>query len=236
MGALGKRLLASRTAQAAVGMLVRAWRPLHFGGLRIQHDARLLAFLRGREPAVFACWHQDFFWTVGYLSRFARHRPTRVLASASRDGGLMAAAAQAAGFRGAIRGSSARGGAGALRELRRAAAGGRESIVIVCDGPRPPAFVLQPGALDVAGRSGLPLWLVRTSYRPPVVLRRTWARFVLVPPWCEAVVRADGPLHLPQGMDRDTLEAQRLRLEARLRGLAREADAALGVDTQAGWP
>lgn len=231
MAGLGKRLLASTAARAAVGLLVRGWRPLHFGGLRVRHDARLSEFLRSRQPAVFACWHQDFFWTVGYLSRFARRRPTRVLASASRDGGLMAAAARAAGFRGAIRGSSARGGAGALRELRRAAARGSESLVIVCDGPRPPAFVLQPGALDVASRSGLPLWLVRTSYRPALVLRNTWARFVLVPPWAEAVVRAEGPVWLPRDLSREALEAERVRLQARLRDLCREADAALGVAT-----
>ncbi|MFM8979783.1 MAG: lysophospholipid acyltransferase family protein [Planctomycetia bacterium] len=231
MAGLGKRLLASRAAQATVGLLVRAYRPLHFGGLRVQHDPRLSEFLATRQPAVFACWHQDFFWTVGYLSRSARRRPTRVLASASRDGGLMAAAARASGFRDAIRGSSARGGAGALRALRRTAASGRESLVIVCDGPRPPGFVLQPGALDVASRSGLPLWFVRTSYRPARVLGTTWARFVLVPPWARAVVRADGPVWLPAGLSREALEAERVRLEARWLAMVREADAALGVDT-----
>jgi hypothetical protein len=226
MAGLGKRLLASKAALTAVGLATRLARALYLGSVRYRHDAALSAFLDGAEPAVFACWHQDFFFTVGYLSRWARRRPMRVLASASRDGGLMAAAAQAAGFRGAVRGSSARGGAGALRALTRIAAAGRESLVIVCDGPRPPAFTFQPGALAVASASGLPLWLVRSSYRPQVVFERSWARFLLPSPLGLGVIRADGPIRLPAGLSRAELEAERLQLERRLAALAADADAA----------
>jgi lysophospholipid acyltransferase (LPLAT)-like uncharacterized protein len=224
VSSLLKRTLGSSLALTAVRLLTPLYRFLHFGGVRMRHDAALSAFLATSAPAVFACWHQDFFYTVGYLSRVARRRPTRVLASASRDGGLMVAAAESAGFRGAIRGSSARGGAGALRALRRAAAQGRESLVIVCDGPRPPAFVLQAGALSVAAESGLPLWLVRTSYRPAKVLERSWARFVVPSLFARGVVLAEGPIFLPQGLARADLETQRLELERRLLALARRAD------------
>jgi lysophospholipid acyltransferase (LPLAT)-like uncharacterized protein len=224
MSGLGKRLLASPAALAAVGLVTRFVRRLYLGSVRYRHDPALSAFLDGHEPAVFACWHQDFFFTVGYLSRWARRRPMRVLASASRDGGLMAAAARAAGFRGAVRGSSARGGATALRELRRIAAEGRESLVIVCDGPRPPAFRFQPGALSVASSSGLPVWLVRSSYRPTARLERSWARFVLPSPFSTGVVRADGPIRIPADLDRAALESARVDLEQRLAALAARAD------------
>lgn len=225
MSSLAKRALGSPATLAVVRLLIRLYSFFHFGGVRMRHDPALSAFLATSTPAVFACWHQDFFYTVGYLSRFARQRPTRVLASASRDGGLMAAAAQGVGFRSAIRGSSARGGAGALRALHRAAAEGRESLIIVCDGPRPPAFELQLGALSVAAASGLPLWLVRSSYRPAKVLERSWARFFVPSLWARGVMLAEGPLYLPAGLSRAELEVQRGVLQERLRTLAARADA-----------
>jgi lysophospholipid acyltransferase (LPLAT)-like uncharacterized protein len=211
-------------AHALVGLLIRAYRFVHFGGVLFRHDARLLALLRTRTPAIFACWHQDFLYTIGYLSRWNGRRPTAVLASASRDGGLAAAASRAAGFRAAIRGSSARGGAGALLGLHRLVARGDRSVAVVSDGPRPPARNLKPGVLHLAQASGVPIWLVRTSYRPRLLLARTWARFVVPAPWGRAVVVADGPIFVPADLGREGLETLRRETEARLDRLADRAD------------
>ena len=156
-------------------------------------------------------WHQDFVHTLGYLSLYNVRRPTHVLASASRDGGLAIAAAEGVGFRRAVRGSSARGGAGALLKLHRMAKTGRTSFAVVCDGPRPPARVLKPGVLHLARDSGLPLWLVRTSYRPVKVLSRSWAAFHLPRLGARAVCLADGPIHVPPDLDRVGLERVRAR-------------------------
>jgi lysophospholipid acyltransferase (LPLAT)-like uncharacterized protein len=220
-----KHLLASGAAQALVRPVMRSWRFLQFGGSRMHHDRALLALLRSRTPALFAVWHQDFLHTCGYLSRWNAWRPTRVLASASRDGALMAAAAEAVGFRRPVRGSSARGGTQALRDLTRTAEEGDTSLLVVCDGPRPPARVLKPGLLHVARESGLPLWLLRTSWRPAKVFERSWARFVLPSIFARGVVLAEGPLHVARDLDRDGLENLRLVVEARLNALADRADA-----------
>ncbi|MFV1959137.1 MAG: DUF374 domain-containing protein, partial [Planctomycetota bacterium] len=147
-------------------MLIRVYRWWIFGGFLFRHDWRLLALLRTRRPAIFACWHQDFPFTLGYLSRFHPRRKTVVLASASRDGGLASAAARGVGYRRAVRGASARRGAAALLELRRLLRRGDLSVAVVCDGPRPPARRLQPGVLHLARATGHPLWLLRTSYHP----------------------------------------------------------------------
>lgn len=227
--ALYKALFASRAMAAFLRPAMRLWRALQLGGTVLRHDPALHRLLRSREPALFAVWHQDFLHTCGYLSRYTQHRPTHVLASASRDGGMMSAAAEAVGFRGAVRGSSARGGARALRAMHRLAGEGRDSLLVVCDGPRPPAFVLKPGLLHLAGESGLPLWLVRTSWRPAIVFTRSWARFVLPSLWTRCVVRSDGPIYVPQGLSRPQLEALRQTVEQRLNALADAADAAVGV-------
>jgi lysophospholipid acyltransferase (LPLAT)-like uncharacterized protein len=223
---LGKRLLGGPFARAAVGALSRAYRAVFYGGSRLLVDPGLRRLVRSREPVVFVCWHQDFVWTVGWLSRFCRRRRSHVLASASRDGGLAAASAEALGFREAVRGSSAARGAVALRRLESIATGNRPtSVVVVGDGPRPPARELKPGALHLAREAGLPVWLVRTAFAPPRRLLRSWAQFDFPPPWRAGVVVADGPIEVPAGLDRDGLERLRAALQARLDRLAERADA-----------
>ena len=225
-----KRFLTTRLALALFGVLLRFYRWLAFGGFLLKHDARLDAVLRSREPAIFVCWHQDFSHSMGYLSRFNVRRRTFVLASGSRDGGLAASAAEGVGFRKALRGSSAtpggktRGGARALLRMRRIGASRSGSLAIVGDGPRPPARVLKPGAVHLAATTGLPVWLVRTSWWPDASLSRTWAKFHAPRPWDRGVILAEGPIHLPDARDRASLEAARLDLERRLNALAGRAD------------
>lgn len=224
---LGKRLLESPLVLAPAAMVLRAYRAVVFAGFLWKHDPRLVAFLRTKDPAVFVCWHQDFLHTMGYLSRFCVRRRTYVLASASRDGGIAATAAEAVGFREAVRGSSAAKGASALLRLHRFARDRRRpSLAVVGDGPRPPARRLKPGALLLARDSGAPIWLLRSSWHPEHALSRTWARFHAPWPWSHGVLLADGPIPVPADASRDDLEAIRASLEARLDRLAERADRA----------
>lgn len=222
---LGKRFLGSPLARVLVGTAARAYRRLVFGGTRLLVDPRLKRVLRSREPVIFLCWHQDFVMTIGYLSRFSERRRSRALASASRDGGLAAAAIEALGFRESARGSSAAKGASALRRLERESDDSRPtSVAVVGDGPRPPARELKPGAIHLARATGLPIWLVRTSWWPDRRLEGSWAKFHLVRPSTAGVVVCDGPIEVPASADRAALERARLELEARLDALAERGD------------
>lgn len=222
---LGKRVLAWPGTGTLVGAFLRFYRWFIFGTLLMRHDRRLLRVLRSPKPVLLGTWHQDFVFTFGYLSRWNPTRKTYPLASASRDGGLAAAAAHGMGYRRAIRGSSARAGPKALLQLTRLLRGDpRASVAVVCDGPRPPARALKPGILHLAQTSGRPIWLVRTSFRDVVMLKRTWARFHLPLPFKRGVCLADGPIHVPSDLDRDALEALRLEVEVRLNALADRAD------------
>jgi len=221
---LEKRILAAPPTRVLLGLLVRIYRWVLHGGLLYRHDPALLALMRSKEPAIFACWHQDFFYTLGYLSKFNVRRPTYALASGSRDGGLAAAAARSVGFRGVVRGSSARGGAEALLALHRLLRRGDVSLAVVSDGPRPPARVLKPGVLHLARETGIPLWLLRCSYRPAFVFERSWARFFVPGVAARAVCLADGPIRVPRDLDRAGLEQLRIEVEARMNALADAAD------------
>jgi hypothetical protein len=78
-----------------------------------------------------------------------------ILISQHRDGELIARTVARFGFH-AVRGSTTRGGAAALRRLVRQARGG-DLVVMTPDGPRGPRHVVQPGVLKLAMLTGLPI-------------------------------------------------------------------------------
>ena len=226
MAKQGKRFLSWPFTLTFMRLGLQSYRNFVFGGFLFGHENRLRKFLHSREPAIFAAWHQDFVFTLGYLSRWNTQRKTYALASESRDGGMAATAARAVGYRQPVRGSSARGGSKALLALTRLLRREPEaSVVIVCDGPRPPARQLKPGILSLARSTGRPIWLVRTSFERRAELSRTWARFHIPMPWSRGVCLADGPIYVPEDISREDLETLRVELEARLNVLAEQADA-----------
>lgn len=107
--------------------------------------------------SVIALWHGELIPMV------ALHRtpgttggaPLVALASRSKDGDLVARALVSLGYR-VIRGSSSRGGAGALRAALTALHEG-SSPVLTVDGPRGPAGRVQPGAEILATRESVPI-------------------------------------------------------------------------------
>ncbi len=104
----------------------------------------------GRHP-ILALWHGRILPGLHYF----RHRGIVVITSQNFDGEWIARILHRFGFRTA-RGSSSRGGARALVQLRRELAVGR-AVAFTVDGPRGPARVVQPGAVFLAGATGQPI-------------------------------------------------------------------------------
>lgn len=102
-------------------------------------------------PWLLCGWHNN---TAIFVCRM-RNRKVAMMASASRDGELIARAIEKAGNI-PVRGSSSfRGGLaarGMVRALRSGAGG-----AITPDGPRGPAYRCQPGVLWIAALAGCPL-------------------------------------------------------------------------------
>ena len=109
---------------------------------RIEGLEPLDAMLRsGDPPPIMVFWHGRILPATLYF----RHRGIVVVTSANFDGEWIAGVIGRFGY-GAARGSSSRGGARALVELRRAMAKGH-AAGFTLDGPRGPARVAQPGAV-----------------------------------------------------------------------------------------
>jgi lysophospholipid acyltransferase (LPLAT)-like uncharacterized protein len=104
----------------------------------------------GRQP-ILALWHGRILPGLFYL----RNRGIVVITSQNFDGEWIARILTRYGF-GTARGSTSRGGARALVQLRRDLSDGRPAAFTV-DGPRGPARVAQPGAVWLAGATGNPI-------------------------------------------------------------------------------
>jgi lysophospholipid acyltransferase (LPLAT)-like uncharacterized protein len=104
----------------------------------------------GKKP-IYAFWHDRIFASAWYF----RRRGIAVLTSQSKDGEYIARFIQRLGY-GAIRGSSTRGGVGALVEMIRAMRNGTPTAFTV-DGPKGPRYEAKPGPILLAKKTGNPI-------------------------------------------------------------------------------
>ncbi len=113
-----------------------------------EHVDRL--YRQGRHILI-AFWHgQQLMMPLAY-----RGRRAHILISRHRDGELIYRIVKRFGF-GAIRGSTTRGGSGALRQLIRLGQQGVD-LVVTPDGPKGPRHVVQPGVVALAKTTGMPI-------------------------------------------------------------------------------
>ncbi|MBK8004030.1 MAG: lysophospholipid acyltransferase family protein [Gemmatimonadetes bacterium] len=203
--------LGGRWGPALAESLARSWR------LAVEGSAAGQALARGGRPYVLVCWHEVLLPVMWH------HRGLGLTAviSQARDGEHLAGFARRLGY-GLARGSSSRGGEGALRGAIRALQAG-QPVGLTPDGPRGPRRVMKPGAVAAAAITGAPLLPVRV-WAEPVWRAGSWDRFLVPKPW--AVVRLTYGEPLLVARDDAAREQATRRLTAAL------AD---GVETSA-WP
>lgn len=211
-----RRLLVALAGRAGA-LLLRAlgatWR------IRTEGDDPIAA---GRLE-VGATWHRGMLM----LAHYFRDRDLVVMVSRSRDGEWITGVLQRLGYAPPPRGSTSRGGTSALRRQIALVREGRWGGVL-CDGPRGPARRLQPGALLLAAKTGLPLRLVAFS-ATPCIRFGSWDRVMLPLPFARVLCRYGPAWSVPDDTAPDELERLRAAVEADLNRLTVEADARLGV-------
>lgn len=108
-------------------------------------------FYRGGKRIIIAFWHgRQLMMPLAY-----RGREAYVLISQHRDGELIHRVVARFGFR-SVRGSTTRGGVAALRRLIELGRAGVD-LVVTPDGPKGPRQVVQPGVIQLAKATGLPI-------------------------------------------------------------------------------
>jgi len=173
----------------------------------------------GRQP-IMAFWHGRIL----PATVFFKNRGIVVITSQNFDGEWIAGIIRRFGY-GTARGSSSRGGARALVQLRRDLAAGRPAGFTL-DGPRGPARVAQPGAVFLAGATGYPI-LPFHFEASRFWEMNSWDRTQVPKPFSRVALAIGAPLHVA-GTAKDTIDAAQIDLERALGVLEAAAKDAVG--------
>ncbi len=177
----------------------------------------------GGAPVIVAFWHErlplmPMLWLLA-RRRGAAGQKVHVLVSRHRDGRFIGDVVGRFHMS-MIYGSSSRGGAAALRELRGVLDRG-DHVAVTPDGPRGPRRVAAPGVAQLAALTGVPLLpcAAQTSRRWQM---RSWDRMVIPRPFGRGVV-----VCLPCiTVDRAHWEKSVPAIEAAMTSAVEQADAA----------
>ena len=190
---------------------------LLFLTLRLSVAPDALEAMRGtRGTVLITFWHNRILGiALAFLRRYPPgRRGVTVLTSPSRDGEILAGVVGRLGM-GAVRGSSSRRGARALRELGRLVAEGVD-IAITPDGPRGPRYVLGPGVVHLAQTTGAPIMPVHARFSRAFRMK-TWDGFNVPLPFSKVEVTVGTMIHVPRDADAAAFERIRAHVEEVLR-------------------
>jgi hypothetical protein len=188
-------------------------------GCTLRYETRDWHFLEeieenGKVP-IYSFWHNEVF----LAAYFFRNSGAIVMTSQSFDGEYIARAIQRLGF-GAVRGSSTRGGVGALIEIARLVRAKRAAAFTI-DGPKGPVYVAKNGALLLSKKTGQPV--VPISFTVEKFWEaKSWDKLRIPRPFSRAQVALAEPFTIAETADDEELEANRQRLQIALDRLAGE--------------
>jgi lysophospholipid acyltransferase (LPLAT)-like uncharacterized protein len=152
----------------------------------------------GQSPYILSFWHARILM----MPYAYKGWNGSMLISEHKDGAYIADAVQLMGID-SSRGSTTRGGARALLGMIRLARQGR-ALGITPDGPKGPREVVQPGTVQLAKKSGLPLRAV--CYATKRHRRaRSWDRFYLPLPFTRGVFVIGEPVYADSDDDAENL-------------------------------
>ena len=164
---------------------------------------------RTRKPVILCIWHNRLLGSILADWRARRRcHPVKVLTSASKDGGWLAAMARRFTL-GAVRGSSSRRGAAALIELSRAIRDSND-IVITPDGPRGPNYSIAPGIIHLAGHADARIVPVKVGFSSFWRIGKKWDALWIPKPFSRLTLEFLEPLEISG--DGNALEAETARL------------------------
>jgi hypothetical protein len=165
---------------------------------------------------IWAIWHNRIGIMPAAYKKYMRRTHLATLVSASRDGELLARTLLRFGFQ-PVRGSTSRRGPQSLLEMVRYVTEGFDAV-ITPDGPRGPAEVVQPGIVQLAKVTKVPITPVSCSVSRCMRLK-SWDRFIIPWPFAQIVVRVGKPISVPRNADDVKFEAIRSQLQEELRRL-----------------
>lgn len=164
---------------------------------------------RAGHIPIYSFWHDRIF--AG--TYFFRNRGIVVITSQSFDGEYIARFIQRFGY-GAVRGSSTRGGVGALAQMIRLMKRGAPMGFTV-DGPKGPPYVAKSGAVLLAKKTGNPLmpFVVECEKYRTI---KSWDRLQIPKLFTRARIFIAEPIYVATDADENDIENKRSELQEKL--------------------
>ena len=163
-------------------LLVASWR------IQVIESPELKKLLAEKQPVVFAHWHGDELALIHLVCRYGLSTMT----STSHDGAIIDFAVRKLGGSTA-RGSSTRGGIGAMKGLIRLVKSGHNASLAV-DGPRGPIYMPKPGVFELSRICQAPIVPTGVAAKPIHVFKKSWNKAFLPLPFAKVTVVLSEPL------------------------------------------
>lgn len=172
-----------------------------------------------RSGRLYAHWHGDEL----LMLKLGQFKKMAVMASRSRDGELMKWVLQLLGFQ-VVRGSSSKGGAGALKGLLDAVLKTDAHASLAVDGPRGPIYEVKPGILALSQKTGKAIVPTVGAAQWRFVFKKAWNQCYLPMPFSKCTVIYGDPIEVPLEATEQDLEALREKLKTVLIELKGKAE------------
>lgn len=194
-----KDRVAIRAADLAFYLLIRViGRTIRF---EVEGWENFEVIEKGGKLPIYAFWHDRIFAST----YFFRNRGIAVITSQSRDGEYIARFIRRLGY-GAVRGSSTRGGVGALIEMIKIMREGTPTAFTV-DGPKGPRYQAKPGPVLLAKKTDNPIvpFVVECMRYRQV---GSWDRLQIPMPFTRAKLMIGEPIFVAGDADAGEIEAK----------------------------
>jgi lysophospholipid acyltransferase (LPLAT)-like uncharacterized protein len=175
------------------------------------------AIKRDGKIPIYTFWHDRIFLST----YFWRDKEIVVMTSQSFDGEYIARFIQRFGY-GASRGSSTRGGIGALVEMIRLMSAGKPTAFTI-DGPKGPRYVAKMGAVLLAKKTGQPILPFCITPKKFWTVN-SWDKFQIPKPFTKAQVIISEPIYVPSDADEELAQKKNEELQRVLDEMVKQGD------------
>ena len=181
------------------------------------------SFINQKKPFIVAFWHGRLLMMS---LAWPYKAPFKMLISSHPDGNLITQTIRHLGFQ-SIVGSSAHGGASALRSILRALDEG-VSVGVTPDGPKGPNMKASLGIVFAAQQAGVPILPITCAAKPSTLLS-SWDRLMIPLPFSTGVVKWGQPINVTKDVGGGNIEKITKHLEKQLNQMTQTLDKELGL-------
>lgn len=167
---------------------------------------------------IYAFWHE----CILALAWRYRRRGMAVVTSRSYDGEFIARTIEKLGYS-AVRGSSSRGGVGALLGMHDVIARGKIAVFTI-DGPRGPRHIAKPGPILLSKNTQRPVYCAHVALENKWRLK-SWDKMMIPKPFTRAYARVSRPIMVPPEADENTMARLQSEMQRGLERVMEHAEA-----------